>query len=60
MSSKRKIIIFISIGICLIFVGMYSQHIFAYAPTIGWFGGLLCLIIATFMALNRSSESSKS
>ena len=60
MSSKNKIVMFILIGVCLILVGMYSQHYFAYAPTIGWFGGLLCLGMATFIVLSHPSKSSDS
>lgn len=60
MLLQRKVMVLILAGICLIVLGIYSKNIFAYAPTIGWLGGLLCMLVATFFILNRSSNSSKS
>lgn len=48
MLLQRKAIALILAGICLILLGMYSKNIFVYAPTIGWFGGILCMSLATF------------
>ncbi|MDN4617720.1 hypothetical protein QCD85_06400 [Paenibacillus sp. PsM32] len=59
MLLQRKVIGFILAGVCLILLGMYSKNIFAYAPTIGWLGGLLCMMVATFFVLNKPSTSSK-
>lgn len=59
MLLQRKVIVFILTGVCLIILEMYSKDIFAYAPTIGWLGGLLCIMVATFFVLNKPSTSSK-
>lgn len=59
MLLQRKAIVLILAGICLIILGIYSRNIFIYAPTIGWFGGLLCMSIATFLVLRSTSARSK-
>lgn len=59
MLLRRKAIVLILAGICLILLGIYSRNIFIYAPTIGWFGGLLCMSIATFLVLRSTSARSK-
>lgn len=59
MLLRRKAIVLILAGICLILLGIYSRNIFIYAPTIGWFGGLLCMSVATFLVLRSTSARSK-
>ena len=59
MLLQRKAIALILAGICLILLGMYSKNIFVYAPTIGWFGGILCMSLATFFILRSTPANSK-
>ncbi|TKJ93630.1 hypothetical protein PaeCFBP13512_04405 [Paenibacillus sp. CFBP13512] len=59
MSNKNMIIVFAVLGVCLILVGTTAQHIFQYAPLVGWIGGLVFLLIATFLVSKRTINHSR-
>lgn len=59
MSNKNIIIVFAVLGVCLILIGTTAQYVFQYAPLVGWIGGLVFLLIATFLVSKRSINQSR-
>ena len=51
MKSKNVTVVFIIIAILFLMIAIFGKKIFEFAPTVGWFGAILSILIALVYVL---------